>query len=374
MYELANRGVQPASQRRAMRLVLRAILGVATALGVPCVTRAADLPAAAAADEAAQLEAEVVSGIKSLGSTEDVAAIRAKIGRLQKIEESFPPDQAWRRQMTMSIKQDIERAAALDSEARRRQFLDGVRDLGRSSDRLRVSHSADDLKAVEGARVALGAVLGEDSFLCMMALESRADALIRSGRIAEAQTAVDQLTAVRARQYEPGHPLRAACSDYAGRLALEKKDWKRAEELFAGSLVARSKAMGAGHPTTITARLGLIRAAAGMDKFESASRQLAAFGDDWGRLLDTSIDLRLSYFPVAVEVHRGAGRRPDAQGCQENLVAALMKTVPRDHPRLRQEVLALRAMLAEQGKWDLVKQLEAFWQLAPQAAAGQPAG
>jgi len=64
----------------------------------------------------------------------------------------------------------------------------------------------------------------------------------------------------------------------------------------------------------------------------------------------------------------------NARECQENLVAALMKKMPRGHTRLRQEVLTLRVMLVEQGKWDLVKQLDAFWQPATQPTAVQPGG
>ena len=51
-----------------------------------------------------------------------------------------------------------------------------------------------------------------------------------------------------------------------------------------------------------------------------------------------------------------------------------MKKMPRGHTRLRQEVLTLRVMLVEQGKWDLVKQLDAFWQPATQPTAVQPGG
>jgi len=374
MHKLTIKGVLLVKSGRTRPDVLQAILTLITALVVMSSAWAANPIKDAPVDEADRIEAEIVSGIKIMTSIDDIIAIRDRIVRLQKFEQSYPPEQSWRCQMTIAIKQDIEKAVALDSEAKRLPLFDGLRSLSRSMERLRVSQNADALKAVEGAQVDLAKVWGEDSFVCVMALEARIDTLIRLGRIADAQTAIDQLTAVRARHYDPGHPVMAACGDFAGRLALEKKDWKQAEERFSASLAMRSKSMGIGHPTTITARLGLIRATAGMDKFESASKQLITFGDDWARLLDTSNELRIDFFPVAIDVHRGAGRLADAQGCQENLVAALMKKMPRGHPRLRQEVMSLRVMLVEQSKWDLVKQLDAFWQPATQPTAGQPGG
>ncbi|MGL5096466.1 MAG: hypothetical protein ACRDD1_12805, partial [Planctomycetia bacterium] len=48
-------------------------------------------------------------------------------------------------------------------------------------------------------------------------------------------------------------------------------------------------------------------------------------------------------------------------GCQEKLVATLMKVLPKNDPRMRQAVLKLRDILTKQGKKDVVNTLDAFW-------------
>ncbi|MGL4465111.1 MAG: tetratricopeptide repeat protein [Planctomycetia bacterium] len=307
------------------------------------------------------LESEIANGVKQIESPRDIAVLLEKIERLQKFEADYTPNQHWKRQITLAIKRDVEKAAALDDETDFKELVKQSQNLKSSLNRLTKSFDEGEFKAAEDAVQSIGGKIGEDSFLCMMAMDSLSEMLLGAGRINDAEPMVRRLAAFYDGRFDPTHPLNTACLDLAGRIALARSDWKKAEALFSKSLSCRTRTLGLRHPHIIIARLGMIDAAAGSGDFDSAIHRLADFDDDWSKLVNNSEELRAKYFPVAVKVHLGAGRLPEAQGCQEKLVATLMKVLPKNDPRMRQAVLKLRDILTKQGKKDVVNTLDAFW-------------
>jgi hypothetical protein len=269
--------------------------------------------------------------------------------------------------VTQHIKQEVDKAVALSEKDQQRLF-DAVGNWNRAIEHVRTGQIESGLKTAKEAATACESLLGAESYLRTALVELQAEALVNTGRGADAGPAVEQLRTIRAKQYGPEHPFQASVSDLAGRAALAKGQWKEAAEEFNRSLKLRDKVLGAKHASNVTPRLGLIRVAVGQGQTEAATKLLAAFEEDWKQLVQTSPPVRVEYLSVAVQCHRAANRLFEAQGNQENLVAVLMNALPRTHPQLQQEVLLLRALLAEQGKWQLVRRLEEFWALPPLAA------